>query len=178
MNTDINLLRRDEETLKRQRRVKKLDLLAVGSLIGTGMLSLFIFLLIQNVSPPSMKKEQDETLGKISKLQTRQAKLLILENRVNNISEILDKRKNLSKVTNIILAKTPDRLLIESLEVDVKRVIITAHSSSLSAIGELINNFTDMARKKDLIDTLTINTLIFDESVNSYQISLSANLIL
>jgi len=179
MNTNINLLlHKDEETLKRQRRIKQFNLLAVGSLIGIGALSFFIFLLIQIANPSSIKKEQDEILRKISELQTRQAKLLILENRANNISEILNKRKNLSKVTNTILTKTPDRLFIESLEVNGKSVFITAHSSSLSAIGEFINNFTDMVRKKDLIDALTINSLIFDESRNSYQISLSANLIL
>ena len=179
MNTNINLLlRKDEETLKRQRKIKKLNLLAVSFLIAIGALSLLIFLLIQIINPSSVKKEQDETLRKISAYQTQQAKLLILENRVNNISEILNKRKDLSKVIQTILTKTPDRVFIESLEADGKSVIMTAQSSSLSSIGDFINNLTDMVRKKDLIDALTINALIFDEARNSYQISLTANLIL
>jgi len=179
MNANINLLlRKDEETLKRQRRIKKLNLLAVSFLIGIGALSFFIFLLIQIINPTSVKKEQDETFRKISVYQTRQAKLLILENRVNNISEIFNKRKDLSKVIQTILTKTPDRIFIESLEVDGKSVIMTAYSSSLSSIGDFINNFTDMVRKKDLIDALTINALVFDEERGSYEISLTANLIL
>ncbi len=179
MNANINLLlRKDEETLRRQRKIKKLNLLAVSFLIGIGVLSFFIFLLIQIINPSLVKKEQDETLRKISVYQTRQAKLFILGSRVNNISEILNKRKDLSKVIQTILTKTPDKIFIESLEVDGKSVIMTAQSSSLLAIGDFINNLTDMVRKKDLIDVLTINALIFDEARNSYQISLTANLIL
>ena len=179
MNANINLLlRKDEETLKRQRKIKKLNLLAMSFLIGTGTLSFFIFLLIQIINPSLVKKEQDETLRKISAYQARQAKLLILENRVNNISEILNKRKDLSKVIQTILIKTPDRTFIKSLEVDGKSVIMTAQSPSLTSIGDFINNFTDMVRKKDLIDSLTINALVFDESRDSYEISLTANLIL
>ena len=115
-------------------------------------------------------------MKKISELQGRRVKLLVLGNRVDGISEILEKRKDLSKITSSILAKTPAGLSIEALEIGDKVVILTAQSPSLFSIGELINNLSDMVRKKEIISSLTLNSLVFDESRNSYQVSLKSGL--
>ncbi|MBI2613410.1 MAG: hypothetical protein HYW62_01435 [Candidatus Levybacteria bacterium] len=177
MNTNINLLlRADEETLKRLRRVKRFNFIAITSLIGVGSLSLLLFLLIQIINPSSVRTQQNEIREKISKLQDRQAKLFVLNNRINNIEKILQRRIDLSYVNNSLLAKIPGRLFIEDLEIDDKAVVMTAQSTSLSAIGELINNLTDMVRKKEIIKSLTLSTLLFDESKNSYQVSVEAEL--
>lgn len=179
MSADINLLLgKDEQETKRLSRVKTLNFVAVMLLTGLAIISLFIFLLIQVISSPSIKKEQDDILRKISQLKNREAKLFIQENRINNITEILEKRKDLPKVSKVLLAKVPARLFVESLEIDDKKISMTAQSTSLSSIGELINNLTDMVRKKEIIKSLTVNTLIFDETKNSYQVSVKSDLML
>lgn len=175
--TDINfLLRRDEESLKRQKRVKILNFISVMLLIGIGVMSLIIFLLIQITNVSSIKKEQEDILRKISQFQNRKTKLFVLDNRINNIQEILEKRKDLSKVTSGLLTKTPARLSIENLQIDDKVISLTAQSTSLFAIGEFINNLTDMVRKKEIISSLTLDSLVFDESKNSYQVSIKSEL--
>ena len=175
MNTNINLLiQTNEESLRRQKRVKRLNFIAATLLVGVSAMSLIIFLLIQIISPSTILREQNNIIKKISQFQNRKAKLFILNNRVENIEKILAKRKDLARITNVMLAKTPSRLSIEDLEVDDKTVIMTAYSTSLSAIGELINNLTDMVRKKEIINSLTLSTLVFDEGKNSYQVSLKA----
>ena len=175
MNTDINLLlRTDEEALRRQKRTKTLNLIAIIFLSGVAATSLFIFLLIQIINPSSIKKEQNDVIEKISQFQNKQAKLFILNNRIDNIEKILQNRRDLAKVTSFLLAKIPGRLFIEDLEIDDKTVVITAYSTSLSAIGELINNLTETVRKKEIISSLTLSTLVFDEGKNSYQVSLNA----
>lgn len=177
MNTNINLLlQSDEETLKRNKRVKTLNLVAIMFLVGVVGISLLIFILIQIINPSSIKKEQNDIIGKISEFQNKQAKVFVLNNRIDNIEKILQKRLDLAKVTNSLLVKIPSRLSIEDLEVDDRTVVMTAHSTSLSAIGELINNMTDMVHKKEIIKSLTLNTLVFDESKNVYQVSIRAEL--
>ena len=177
MNTNINLLLQTNEESKRgQKRVKRLNIIAVVLLIGVGCLSLIIFLLIQIINTSAIKKEQNDIREKISQFQDRQAKIFVLNNRVDNIEKVLKRRIDLSKAISVLLAKTPGRLFIEDLEVDDKTVVMTAKSTSLLAIGELINNLTDMVRKKEIISSLTLNTLVFDESKNSYQISIKADL--
>lgn len=177
MNTNINLLlHADENELRRKRRVKTLNFIAIMVLAGVGAISLIIFLLIQITNPSAILKEQNDIREKISKSQNKQAKLGILNNRIGNIEKILKKRIDLGRVTNSLLAKTPGRLFIEDLEVDDKAVVMTAKSTSLLAIGELINNLTDMVRKKEIISSLTLSSLVFDESKNSYQVSIKADL--
>lgn len=177
MSANINLLlHTDGETLRRQKRVKILNFVAVMLLIGVGATSLIIFLLIQVVNPSGVKKEQEDILKKISQFQSKQVKLFILNNRVENIEKIMAKRKDLSKATNILLAKTPTGILIEDLEIDGKTVVMTASSTSLWAIGELISNLTDMVKKREIIISLTLNSLVFDENKNIYEVSVKSEL--
>lgn len=177
MNTNINLLlQTDEESLKRQKRARRLNFIAITFLVVVGGISVILFLATQVVNPSAIVREQNVVLEQISKEQNKQAKFFILNNRIDNIEKILQKRLELGKVTNALLAKAPARLFIESLEVDDKQVFMTANSSSLLAIGELINNLTDMVRKKEIISSLTLTTLVFDESKNSYQVSIKSQL--
>ncbi|MBI4089399.1 MAG: hypothetical protein HY424_01670 [Candidatus Levybacteria bacterium] len=176
MSTDINLLlRKDEESLRRQKRLKIFNFIAVFFLIELGVISLILFLLIQ-VNSFSSTKEKDDLLRRMSQLQEKRVKLFVLGNRIDGIQEILDKRKDLSKITSTILAKTPAKLSIEEFEIDNKIIVITANSSSLFPIGELINSLSDMAHKKEIISSLTLNSLVFDEIKNSYQVSVKSNL--
>lgn len=174
---DINLLLpKDEESLQRKKRVKVFNVIAVVFLLGIGAISFIIFISAQAINLSAIKKEQADTLIKISQFSKRQVKLFVLENRVNNIQTILSKRKHLPKAIGAILKKTPDRLLIQDLTVDDKNVVMIGQSISLSVIGEFINNLADMVAKKEIINAVTLNSLVFDESKNYYQISIKADL--
>ena len=177
MSTNINLLlRTDEESLKQKRRIKILNFTAVASLIGVGLISLGIFILIQIVNPESLKKEQEDMLGRISQFQNRQVKLFVLNNRVENIEKILKIRKDLSKAMNGLLAKIPSNFSIDTFEIDDKMVIIAGQSNSLFTIGEFINNLTDMVHNKEIIKSLMLNSLVMDEGKNTYQISVKSEM--
>jgi hypothetical protein len=177
MSANINLLlHTDEESLKREKRVKTLNFVAVGFLIVIGSISLCLFILIKVMNLESIKKEQGSVLVKMSKFQSRQIKLFVLNNRIENIDKILKMRKDLSKITNGLIAKVPGQFFIDRLESDNKSVTISGQSMSLSTIGEFIDNLTDMARKKEIIKSLTLNSLILDQNGNTYQISVKSDL--
>lgn len=177
MNANINLLlRTDEESLKQKKRIKILNFAAVTSLVCVGLTSLGIFALTQVINISSVKSDQGNVLGRMSQFQSRQAKLFILNSRVENIDKILKIRKDFSKVMNGLLVKIPGNLSVDSFEVDGKSVVIAGQSSSLFVIGEFINNLTDMVRKKEIIKSLTLNSLTLDESKNTYQVSIKSEL--
>lgn len=177
MSANINLLlRTDEESLKQKRRIRILNLAAVASLIAIGLISLSLFILIQTASFSSINKEQEDALKIMSQFQSRQAKLLILNNRVENIDKILKVRKDLSKTMSSLLVKVPNNLSIDDFEVDDKSVVISGQSMSLFSIGEFINNLTDMVLKKEIIKSLTLNSLTLDGGRNVYLISIKSEL--
>lgn len=177
MNTTINLLlRTDEESLKRKKKIKIFNLAAAASLIGIGLISIIIFVLLQVISPKSIKKEQEDVIEKMSRFQSRQVKLFIFNNRVENIDKILKIRKDLSKTTSSLLAKIPSGLSIDNLEVDDKSIIISGQSKSLLTISEFIDNLTDMVHKKEIIKSLTLISLLLDENRSTYQVSIKSEL--
>lgn len=177
MSTNINLLvRTDEESLKLKKRIKILNFAAITSLVCICLATLGIFILIQAANLPGIKKEQEDILRKTSQYKSRQAKLFVLNNRVENIDRILKIRKNLSTTTSSLLTKVPGNLLVEGFEVDDKSVMITGQSKSLFVIGEFISNLTDMVRKKEVIKSLTLNSLTLDEGQSIYQFSLKSEL--
>lgn len=177
MSTDINLLlRTDEESLKRKKRIKILNFAGAASLIGVGLISLAIFILIQTINSSGIRKEQEDVLKRMSQLQSRQVKLFVVNNRVENIDKILKIRKDLAKTTGGLLAKIPSQLSIDNFEVDSRSIIMTGQSKSLWAIGEFINNLTDMVRKKEIIKSLTLSSLLLDENRNTYQVSVKSEL--
>lgn len=177
MSTRINLLlRKEEELARKKKRIRTLNIIAAGSLLGVGILSISIFLLSQFIISSSIKKNQEKIAKIVTKYQYQQASLYVLNNRVDNIIKILKTRKDLSKVAGVLLKKIPDKFSIENFEVDGKSVILTGESKSLLAIAELIDNLTDMVRQKDSIKSLILNSLALDIGKNAYRVSLKSDL--
>jgi len=177
MSANINLLlHADEESLKQNRKKKLFNLIAVGLLMAVCLIAIVVFILIKAVNPESIRKQQEDVLGQISQFQNRQVKLLILSNRIETAEKILKTRRDLPKITSSLLAKIPSDLPVDTLEVNGKTVMISGQSKSLSAIGELIDNLTDMARRKEIIKSLTLSSLTFDGSKGAYQVSVTSEL--
>lgn len=177
MSTNINLLvRTDEESLRRKKRIKILNFTAAVFLLSVCLISFGVFILAQSVNLSEIKREQEDVLRKMSQFRGRQAKLFVLNNRIENIDKILKIRKNISKTASSLLLKVPNNLSVEDFEVDDKAVTITGHSRSLFVIGEFMNNLTDMVHKKEIIKSLTLNSLTLDEGQSVYQVSLRSEL--
>ncbi|OGH24981.1 MAG: hypothetical protein A3B47_02710 [Candidatus Levybacteria bacterium RIFCSPLOWO2_01_FULL_39_24] len=177
MNANINLLlRTDKESLKKKKEIRILNLAAAVSLIGVGLISLSLFIWIQIINPGAIKREQENVLKGVSQFQNRQVKLFVLNNRIENIDKILKMRKDLIKTMNGLLAKIPSELSVDDFEVDDKSVIIAGQSKSLFAIGEFIDNLTNMVHNKEIIKSLTLSSLALDVSTNAYRISVMSEL--
>ena len=71
--------------------IKVFNFIAVVLLISVGATSLIIFLVIQALNPASIKKEQEDVLKRMSQFQSKQVKLFILNNRVENIEKLMTK---------------------------------------------------------------------------------------
>jgi hypothetical protein len=177
MSANINLLlRTDEESLKRKKRIKILNFIATVSLVSVCLISICIFIAVNIINIGVIKKKWNNAQAQMLQFQGRQSKLFVLNNRIENVDKILKTRKDFAKVANSLIAKMPSQFSIDNLRIDDKSVIISGQSMSLSAIGELINNLTDMARKKEIIKSLTLSSLVLDPGRGVYQISIKSQL--
>lgn len=175
MSKDINLLlNTDVKLLRLKKRLKMARVIAVGSLVIVLLISAAIFLLNRKLTSASIKEDQDSLLHKMTAFRERQAKLNIVNNRILAISQVLSERVDSHKIVNTLLGKIPDGISIESLIYSGKAISMSVSSDSLRLVDELINNLIDMGTKKEIINTLTLDSI----SVNGekYLVSLKASL--
>lgn len=177
MNANINLLLyKDEEELKRKKRIRNFNFIALLFLIGAGVLSAGIFVMNQAANVGSLKTQQQDVLKKISKFRDQKIKLMVINNRTENIDKILKKRIDFPKITSSLLARMPGEISIVNFEIENGIVTISGESKSILAISELMDNLTDMVRNKETIKSLTLNSLVLDYDRNTYNISVESEL--
>ena len=150
--------------------------MAFVSLGIVALLSVIAFFLNSQFSPTEVKREEDVVLQNLSALSKKQAKLFIVNNRIQSITTILNRRADYYKILNFIIGKIPTEVFIDRIEVDRKKISLTISSNSLIPINTLINNFVDMVRKKETITSLTLNSLTLNVKTGKYSISLDASL--
>lgn len=177
MNTSINfVLPKDKELVKRQKKGKVINAIAIIFPIMVGVVSLIIFLITQSINPLAIRKQQEEVIGKIAQLQDKKIKLFIIKDRLDNIEDLLKKRTNFSEKISSLISKTLGEVVVDSLEMDDNEVLMKVYSASLQSIDEFINRLIDMAVKKDVISSLSLNSLIFERSDNNYLVGLKSEL--
>jgi len=177
MSSDINLLiKEDVKLLKHKKRVKMFRAVVLGSLVMVLMISGAIYTLNQRFSSSSIKKDQDSFLNQILNFRKKEAKLTIVNNRINNISNVLDKRIDSYRIVSTLLGKVPDGISVDNLEFSEKTIVINVSSETLRPIDDFINNLIDMAERKEIINALILNSLDVSE-VGEYSVSINAGLI-
>ncbi len=177
MTNDINLLVSKDANYLRQKKILSLARLVAFTSLGiVTLLSVIAFFLNSQFSPTLIKSQEDTVMQSLSKQSKKQAKLFVVNNRITNITTVLNKRVDYYKILSLILDKIPTNVSIDRIEVGKKQISLTISSNSLIPIDTLINNFVDMVRNKKLINSLTLNSLALNAKTSQYSISLSASL--
>lgn len=185
MNKDINLLVvSNKEKEKSRKGLKSLRITAIFSLITVVVFSLIGYYFNQKAYPQDLKNEYDSLLKNISTLHNREAKLAIINNRIENILEILGnktkgksaaKREDYSIIISKLSEKIPDEVKVESLRIDKKTIILSVSANSLQVIDEFINGIITLGKEK-VISVLILDSLTANQEGGSYSLSMTANL--
>lgn len=177
MNDSINLLvKKDKNILNEQKKLKVFRIISVGSLVVLVLTSLSTFLLNQQLLHSSLEKEKDAVLSEMLPFREKEAKINVVNNRIQNISKVLNKRVDIYKIINTILGKVPDGMFVDSLDLSENKVSIKISSSSLISVDSLFNNLIDMAKRKEIIKDLTLDSLNVSELEGSYKVSINMNI--
>ena len=179
MSNEINLLiKKDKNLLKEQSKLKVFRLVAIGSLLTILLISLSIFLLNQKLSNSSLKVEKDResVLVEMKPFLEIESKIIIVNNRTDNITKVLKKRMDVYKILNTILGKIADGILIETLEFKEKKISMNITSASLIPIDVFFNDLIEMAKRKEIVKSLTLESLDASFLTGSYKISINMNI--
>jgi len=178
MSNNINLVsNKDEDSLKAKKRLKQVRAIAVISLAIVAFLSIIIFIINSQTSLEGIKKDENSTLQSISYLNKKAAKLAIVNNRVKDVSDILQKRKNYTSAINTLLQLMPPGLSTTTLELGKKDVTVVVRSNSLLLIDKFLNSMMELSAKKQVISSLTIENLVVNQKTGSYSLSLKTTLL-
>ena len=182
MNSDINLLaNRDKEQFQEGSRVRKARFAAFFALLFVAFSSIASFLLIRSYA--KVADEENSLLQKTSLLHDKEVKLLIVNDRLKYISEILQRRiayaqatKTLAQTTKTLLDKIPTEIATEDFRISKESVAISLSSSSLISLNTVIKNFTDMAKHKEILKSLTMESLILATQTGKYLLTLKGGI--
>ena len=175
----INLLK-SKQTGRREREEKLLRMLRIASGISLFIVSFFalvLFILNKTSTLPNLKSQEASYVLNLSSFNTKRAKFLLAEKRVQEIAGILDKRFRFDDAVSTILQKVPADISIKTFALSRKNVTMTMSSSSLRSIDMLLESFAAMTEKKDLFSKITLDGLSADPKSGQYTISLQANLL-
>lgn len=176
MNKNIDfLIVKNREKVKKKKGVNRLRIAAIFSLIVIGLLSVLAYDLNRRIYPQELKTERDSLIKSLSTLRSREAKLAVVTNRAENISELINKRVDYSKIIGKFFEKMPAQIKVDSLRIDEKKLILSISSNSLLAIDELIDSLIDLGKNK-YISVLLLDSLAVNEASGSYAVSLTSSL--
>lgn len=177
MSKNINLVLKEEtEVLKRKRRIKVFRLVSAALLLLVLLMALSIYLLNLRVAPSTIDKDKDALLNQLLPLREKEGKLKVVNDRINNISSVLNVRRDVYKIVNTLLEEVPGGIKLDNLEFSEQLVAIKVSSDSLLLVDELINNLIDMARRKEIVSTLILNSLDAT-AAGEYSVSINIGLI-
>lgn len=178
MSSDINLVAGGlGHTSKKEKGLYNLKLIATSLIVGIGVISVFLFILNRLFSPESIVKEQNNVRASILSVQEKQAKLIVLNQRLNDVSNIVSKRANYDIVLGNILSQSPSGIQTVSLAVDKGKISMIVSSNSLISINEFIEMLAGMVSKKEFLQNVTINSLSLNSRASSYTLTMELNLL-
>ena len=162
MSEGINLLLdKNKNAHKNKEIIKALRITSVISLFLVAFFSILVFLLKLQSPLTNLQNEEQDTLSKISVLHPKAARLFLAS----------------EKRIAIILKAIPNDVSLSTFNIDNKNVSIVATSSSLSSIGQMLDNLVAMVGSKELFNKINLQGLTVDGANGSYRISIEAILL-
>ena len=176
MKSDINLISIDKaELVKEGKTVQLLKISAIASVVTIGVSSLILFIILQAISPRSIKKQEASIQESISAQQAKEAKIVIVGRKIKDIRNIINKRPQYELILSEISSSIPQNISITSLIVDDKKVQIAVSSNSLLALNDLLSNLFKMVENGKVIANLQIEGISSDNRDGSYTMSVSGD---
>ena len=178
MTNNINLVsNQTAASVKEKNRLKIVRISASVSLAVVALISIFIFIVNSQISLSSIKKDENSTIQSISFLNKKTAKLAIINNRLKDITNIMQKRRNYRRLISKFTEIMPGGVYPLTLEIDKNDILLIVNSNSLLLLDKFLNNTNELSLKKSYINGLSIESLTVNEKQGNYSLALRLKMI-
>lgn len=174
MSKNINLLpRKSKEVLKREKKIKRLTRYSFISLFAVFFIFVFV-LFLNKISPYRRDENKKNDLLKIfSSLSEKTSRYIFINKRLNDISDINNKRSYMDKVLDKVLDQIPERVSLSSVTINKDTVGISVSSLSLSKINIFLDNLTNLVNEDKTFNRVILHSINLNEKEKIYSLSLS-----
>lgn len=174
MSRDINLvIKEGTEQLKHKKKLKTFRIVTAAFLLMVLLISLSIYLLSLRLGSPSTEKDKPALFNQLLSLREKEAKLKVVNDRLHNIPIVQNNNRGVYKIVNTLLGEVPGGMLVDSLEFTGELLVVKVSSDSLILLDALMNNLIDLAERREIINTLILNSL---DVADTGQFSVSINI--
>ena len=176
MSESINLVSGKSYQLEKElKRLKIIRIAAVTSLVFVSFISILLFIITVTLPISAVKKDQQQTLSNIGVLDKKLIKFSLINDRINNISDIMKKRKNYSLISDSLFSKAPSNLSIDDFSIESDKVNLTVSDTSLITINQFIDDIIIFGDTGKIIKNVSIQSLILNVSSGKYSLSMQAD---
>ena len=176
MNDGINLLHKKNKFFNAEKTSRILRLISFVLLFVIFCSSIILFFLNLQSSLTPLQKEEKFVLSSLSRFNDKAAKLLLIQSRIKDISNILDKRPYFFEISNAIVKEIPPEVKISSITVDSKDISIESSSVSLSAIDLFLNRLLKLKINNKKPVKIVLNGINYDTKSGKYSFSVDLSL--
>lgn len=176
MSNSINLVSpKNEQLEKEQNRLKAARILAFSVMLAVVLIAALVFIVNLTLPINSIKQDEQNTLSNISAFHTKLAQYYLVEDRVTNLSNIIEKRKKLPDIADAVLATVPQDLAITTMQIDAKQVSFVVSGKSLISMNKFIDDVTALDKSKKIIKNIVVQQLSADIKNGNYSVSVQAD---
>jgi hypothetical protein len=177
MDGSINLVSpKNEQLEKKQRRLRIARISAFVIMVMVAGIAVLVFIINLTLPLSTIKHNEDITLSNISVLHKKLAEYYLVEDRVDNLSNVISKRQKLPDITDALLAIIPSDLSVGSMQVNAKSISLDISGSSLISMNKLIDNVILLGQQQKLIKNIVMQQLSLDVKDNYYAVTIQADI--
>ena len=177
MHEDINLLSSLKQRKKGGRSTSRLRNLAVGLLLFVTAVSMTIFFLIISSPLSSLIKERDSEISDLKKYNRQLEFLANTRDRLSHASKIISERKRFDNAFVLVQGVLPNEASIIEYDFSTSSVSFTISALSLGPLEIFLHDLGGIIEKGQQFRSLTLSSLVFDESIDSYELTVSLALL-
>ena len=178
MSNNINLLPSKKKSNQfEDKLLKKGKQISIIFLVITAISSALVFLFSFDSSLSRITQQKNNTLTNLSFTHGKVAKYLLIKDRLDSISTIIQNRSSYDTIIAAIKQQLPDDVVVESLTINDKILTMSVSSSSLSSLDTFLTNTTQLFNDKKILKTMTIDSVGSDDSLGKYVLSMKSDLL-